>query len=1126
MTLRRFAIAPLLALAIFACTPTVPSQQTTTVVAAVFDLASSPPVIPQPNDLVLQPQLNPGILHPANAQDELLAYFYAQHGYPPDQVLPIEFPITTQTVRSATQIDLSAPAIDSSTLVPCTSTLTPANCNVFIFDTNAPTGTSPFPTFAATYDQGAPGAQQGTLTAVALSAAAGKPTLWRPGAQYVYALRGGANGIKTTTGAQLQPSPTGFLLLFGGPSDFVCPSTNPQCPLPLLGLIHTNYLPLFGEVASQGFPLAETVVVGSFAIAPATTWVSADATTGQMPFPSDFLIDPSTGRLNAALDKQAPGLSSLDGFSTTAMILAPTSGPIQASTVRDPTLALPPGVFLYKIGATGTTATKVPDVIDALTASPAGSVKPVYAAEPSAIQSGGFAQAIGLQPAYPVDAGVAKFMLPPLEENTEYAVVVTSRVKDAAGHAISKTTMGQIELFVNPLCSPSPGCAASPSTAQSNLPGATGPQASGLEAMRLGLKPVIVQLAADTGCDATPVAATCVPKSEVQMAYTFRTQTISGKNATTAGGGRGGAGAIQISAIPYTPLLAGVCAALGTQLGIPNLDCTKPIPGTLKAYTGSTAGSTVADGFTAWGVDLSVPHDKIDTVYELQIATVNKIDDATGAFNPSPTGAKPELLTVLVAVGAQSKVPACTGPLAPFAAAGLRCAPLIVFQHGITTAKNLLLGAANTLVDAGNVVVAIDLPWHGQRTFCSTTAVEGNPNAACLPNNFCVLEPTMTGQALPGTSSPGKCRTGTNATDPLGAFLNQSAICLDPGTPGVPGTSCAAVPGLPGPIALTPTTGIPGNQGYPFASGQFFISANFFRTRDGMRQAWIDHTQLLQVVAPTPAPGPIAGSDLYNALLAKGIVVNPANVSLLGQSLGSIASTGSVAANPRFSKAVFNTNGGTAVDTFTNSPVYQAQVDALFLSLGVDRALLRNPPAPGSPEYPAYLAQASTYLTYINVLKLIVDPADPINAAPHVTTDPWPNLIPPLGGNADGSVAQAPKDVLAQYAICDKSVANPFNALVAGNLGLSPFLPPSAPGTGNVQWYGTPLITFPATPPVYPTACPLAAPHGFLLSWGAEYPSGTPQRAAVQTLTSFALTSVGGFLADPATPVPSLVVAP
>jgi hypothetical protein len=289
-----------------------------------------------------------------------------------------------------------------------------------------------------------------------------------------------------------------------------------------------------------------------------------------------------------------------------------------------------------------------------------------------------------------------------------------------------------------------------------------------------------------------------------------------------------------------------------------------------------------------------------------------------------------------------------------------------------------------------------------------------------------------------------------------------------------------------------------------------------------MRQAWIDHTQLLQVVAPAPAAGPIAGSDLYNALLAKGILVNPTGISGLGQSLGSMIATGSLAANPRISKAVLNVDGGTAVDVFTNSPHYQALVDALFLTLGIDRSILRNPPAPGSAGYAAYVAQASAYLTYINVLKLIVDPADPINAAGHLEADTWPNLL----ANPDGSVAQAPKPVLAQFAICDQSVPNPFNALVAGNIGLSPFVPPSVPGTGTVQWFASQQLSYPASPPIYEAACSVAAPHGFLLSWGAEFPSGTLGRTSVAGLSAAALSSAAEFFADPTQPLPTLVVVP
>jgi hypothetical protein len=188
--------------------------------------------------------------------------------------------------------------------------------------------------------------------------------------------------------------------------------------------------------------------------------------------------------------------------------------------------------------------------------------------------------------------------------------------------------------------------------------------------------------------------------------------------------------------------------------------------------------------------------------------------------------------------------------------------------------------------------------------------------------------------------------------------------------------------------------------------------------------------------------------------------------------------------------------------------------------------LVRNPPAPGSASFPAYLVAAGQYLLYVNALKLIVDPAEPINMATHVGADTWPNLLPPLGGNTDGSVPQSPKKALAQFALCDQSVPNPFNALVAGNLGLTPYLPPTTPGTGTVQWFGTPLVQYPAFDDIYKTPCTVAVDHEFLIDFGFEHAPGSAARAAVRTLTEAAQSSAAAWLAAPTVTQPSLVIAP
>jgi hypothetical protein len=697
--------------------------------------------------------------------------------------------------------------------------------------------------------------------------------------------------------------------------------------------------------------------------------------------------------------------------------------------------------------------------------------------------------------------GVGTFFMPALEEDTEYAVLITNRVKDAAGNPIRPTTLGKILLFTNPV---SVG-------GKSQLLGVSDAQAAGLEAMRQRLVPgVVAQLASDH----PPLT-----KADVAMAYTFRTQTISGTSATTSHGGTASSapGAIQISGIPYTPLLTGVCGALAAAAGIANLDCTKPLPSpfAFNTYTSAgAAGSNIADAFAKYGVDLSVPHGNIDTIYEFQIATVNKLDNATGAFDPNPAGARPEALTVLLAVGAQPAMPDCTGPLAPFAAAGLRCAPLVVFQHGITTSKSYVLSVADELVADGNVVAGVDLVWHGDRTYCNTAHDSTNPNVECAGGSVCVPDPALAGQAVTGSPAPGKCRAGPLFTDPAAPFVNQAAVCPNPGTVGVPGSSCALVTGVPFPITLDPGTGLPTNQGYPAASGEFLVSANFFRTRDSLRQSLIDHAQVLQVVAPTPQAGPIAGNDLYNALLAKGILVSPFGSSIVGQSLGSMVGALSAAANPRLSKAVFNTGGGTLVDVFTTAPRSKPDVDALFFLLGIDTSKIATDPA-----------VAAKYLQLINVLKWVLDPADPVNATGHLGGATWPNLLPPLGGNTDGSVAQAAKPVLAQAALCDQRVPNPFNALFAATAGLSPTLPPAAPPgpTGTVQWFvNTSGPSFPASQD-YPLGCALGVAHDFFANWGTGIADAT-QFSKEQELTAAAHASAAAFLASPVPLTPTLVV--
>ena len=729
MTLRRIAIPPLLALAAFACTPSVPSNPNTAVNTAQWDPSSG--VIPLPNDLAINPQLNPGLLAPANAQDELLAYFYAQQGFPPDQVTPLQFPMVLQTVNGPNDVAVSPPDLDPATFVPCTAPHTPANCNILVVNAAAPLGT-PFPTLAMSYAAPA-GAPMGTLTATPTSG--GAPTTWTPGGAYVYAIRGGANGVKTRSGASLQPSSSMYTLLFGGPNDFQCPSTVPplECPLLQLGVLKSQYASagVFTAIQAFGFPLADTVVMGTFRVAPATTWVVADPATGVVPVPSDFLLDPTTHKVSqAAADAFGiPALTTLDGFSTTGMDIAQTSGPVLASTVRS---SADQGVYLYKLSGGGATQVSTvyvqppPITLDPSTGHACVPVNPQGDFGPTCVTD-----VLGIQPALALPTAGGPVALPPLEESTTYAVLVTDKVKDAAGDALSKTTLGQILLFQNPLCTPSPACVQNPTAAVSQLPGVSGPEAAGLEAMRLQLQPAVAALAGDHG----------VASSSVTMAYTFRTQSFTQV-------------ALQLGSAPYAKDQSGA-----------DLFPDAPV-----AAVPVTSAAMAAK----WGVPPELLAAGISTFVEATVLTFDKLDPASGAFFPDPVAGTPTPIPAIVAI------PAGTPPATGW--------PLVVFHHGLGRSRGDVLLIAQALAGNGMVVAAIDSAKHGARAWCSMNTVTGVASG-CATGVTCDTTVFAQQPTDPPTARPGLCQ-GALQTVPIACDPTVTPTCWD-GTGGNSVTSGA-----------------------------------------------------------------------------------------------------------------------------------------------------------------------------------------------------------------------------------------------------------------------------------------------------------------------------------------------
>jgi hypothetical protein len=922
MSLRlKVSLTLALALLAAACKDVKQEAPAQTLVIASF----SPPAIPTPNDLALQavPTLPPGL------QRDLLQSFVDAGGFPSDQEVPVTVPLRALAFDPATNryAPTGVPTID-------VATITAANAVVVKID-------GPQPALVETES----GPAQPGAVIVRKKADASGSRRWAPG-RYVFALRGGPNGAKTIEGVPVSPDtaialtapnkdltksenqPPGGLppaaipqlesiraVLWNpvdwAPAGAAAPKAWAPCAPGTAGCETGTVSPAFAAIQAQGIPPSEVASIATFEIAPAAAAPLTDAGSGQVPLPSNFLLDgarpaPGTNRFFVrnvpAFGAAAAGLATLDGFSTTGMMLAPLAAPVDAATITNGT------VFVFELPDDPSgTPRKLRDVAAALAAGQPASAE-ILIQPPDLNRPAGGKQAttaIGIQPgvAVPIPSPATIVMVPPLKEKKNYAVVITSGVKDLAGNALRRSTLANIVFgFESPLVDGS---------GKSQIPGVSDADAGGLAAMRAGLAPLLQNIG--------PLSGTSFTKDDVVMAYTVQTQTVTDTS-------------VRLSAFPYDP--SGDSRSFVTTAAAP----FDPAAADPSFFTAENKAEFVpdADFLTA------------------NLVTVNAIDPATGALNPDPTKWVPAQIPALVAfpkvVGAS-----CT-PAAPCQM------PLVVWHHGLNGGHFQMLAVANSLVNKGFVVAAIDAPYHGDRAFCRKTSdctTNGVADGVCTP----IAAMATQGDAVP----PGTCTTGH-----------------------LRGTNLTTV-----------------------ASGNYFISPNFFRIRDGFRQHLIDQAALVLALARPPAaagfpqPASLAGS-ITEALAAKGIAVDAAAVHYEGLSLGGISGAPILATNPRFANAVLNVPGATLVDVFTNAPAFKIEVDQLFVGLGIDRGQLATDPN-----------VAARYLQTLILAKWILDPADPVNYAANVRTK-----LPSPITTALGPFSHATTAVLGQLANCDQTVPN------------------------------------------------------------------------------------------------------
>lgn len=970
-----------------ACSPDIPYTKPTGFVTAVFDPVNSR--VPLPNDLVFMADVNATCPHgniPAGASPSCAqAELLASFA----GYFPSDQEVAVTIDFTETTFGERGATTQTAPDLDLT-TFTPSTFFVYGWTAN---------------DQGEVPLEPLTPADYVINGDHGTLTLHHKGLEpwpegtFTVLVRGGADGVKTKDGQPIEGSEVFSLVRQGldmtarenlGLLKAQLGSTEAAIAQGAqLNQLIALYKDTAFAAADLRFPHQQLAITTTFKTQPVVTNVTIDPARGLVPLPIDLLRDPATGKLSPlAACTLAGSKLAADGTCPSAA----AAGFAELDGFSTTGAILGPASDLIQAKTIDPTTLMLFDLSDP--ANPQQVDPSTLILEPCEMTSAcgsptALSPVIAIQPAGATSGDpTSVFRSHPLKDDTTYAVVMTTGVHDKAGRSIGRGTVAKILGFQNPLSV----------EGHSALQGIDDTTASSLERMRLELAPVFGKL----------------DPAKVAMAYTFHTQSIVKTS-------------LQLSALPYSSLVPPSTAM--------------PIAATLQSHSASEA-------FAKYGVDASaVPKAHIDRVLEVDIVTFNLLDPATGAFFADPTKAAAEVIHVLITTptATNPNVPACAGGLAPFG----KCAPMMIFRHGLGGGRADMLTVADTFAEAGMVTVAIDAAKHGDRSFCTS----GTSGAAsgCVGGATCTT--SLPAGAQGDANPPGSCGLAGFAKHPV------SATCT-------------------GECAATATDGI------PYVSSNYLISANFFRTRDTFRQELIDESQLIRAIAFVPSGAPPTGHAVFDSMVARGVIIDPARIYYTGESLGAIQGTATVATNPRITKAALTVGGGTVVDVFTTSPAFKPTVDKLLAQLNIQ---------PGTPDY----------LKFLVVAKTVLDPADPINFAGHLTTAMLPNLLV----DQTGATPQAPKKVLTQVAYCDHVVPNAFNYLHASNARSGP-LPTGASffapgGTGTFQLFVSPGFD----PNTFGSCSNGAVEHGFLTDW------------VTPSLTANAQRDIAGFVMTDTNPV-------
>jgi hypothetical protein len=241
---------------------------------------------------------------------------------------------------------------------------------------------------------------------------------------------------------------------------------------------------------------------------------------------------------------------------------------------------------------------------------------------------------------------------------------------------------------------------------------------------------------------------------------------------------------------------------------------------------------------------------------------------------------------------------------------------VVIFGHAVVTDRRFLLTIGGRLAKEGYAAVAIDFPFHGERTTCVDSSL------AALPNFFPEELQELTGFTDPLLYMP-PCVSGDEAT------CSPEGLCIGPD-------------GEPEDFWAFPIMDLQS------ASGAAFLDvSDISHIPDHYRQAIADLASLRYSLATDPTWSGVYGRDIRTD-----------SFHYVGMSLGSLIGSVWIPFEPSIDRIVLNVAGSNMVDLFLDSTYFGPQIDIFLEELDIE---------PGTFE-------AERMLTFASWLVVAVDP--------------------------------------------------------------------------------------------------------------------------------------------------------